>query len=203
MQHVAFTAVSCSLAHTKEMRMDFKRNNSVSPSIFFFLYFLRSARRKLEICVSEYQYDSYRIRTAFLCARVLSLRRLAERYDRSSDICFPLCDFTSLLATPPLNTGCILSTKTLRLFHNRGICVAGCWKETEQGVGLRVAQRFTRLGKYRPSIESQKYVRFESSVRSVMFWVTHCVNWDKIRNVSEEYTASIFRETRRLLVGLL
>ena len=68
---------------------------------FFFLYFLRSARRKLEICVSEYQYDSYRIRTAFLCARVLSLQRLAERYGRSSDICFLLCDFPTLLTAPP------------------------------------------------------------------------------------------------------
>ena len=132
--------------------MDFNRNNSLSPSIFFFLYFLRSARRKLEICVSEYQYDSYRIWTAFLCARVLSLQRLAERYDRSSDICFLLCDFPTLLTTPPLNTGCILSTKTLRLFHNRGICAAGCRKETEQGVGLRVAQRFTCLAKYKPSV---------------------------------------------------
>jgi hypothetical protein len=54
---------------------------------------------------------------------------------------------------PPVNTGCILSTETLRLLHNRGICVAGCRKETEQGVGLRVAQRYTCLKTFRPSID--------------------------------------------------
>jgi len=117
-----------------------------------------------------------------LGAGVLSRQRLGERDDRSSDIFFLLCDSPTLLTTPPptpppLNTGCILSTKTLRLFHNRGICVAGCRKETEQGVGLWVAERFTCLENYKRPIDSQTYVRFESSVHGVVFWVVQCVEW--------------------------
>ena len=46
------------------------------------------------------------------------------------------------LTTTPLNTGWILSTTPLRLFRNRGICVTGGRKETEQRVGLLLAQGF-------------------------------------------------------------
>jgi hypothetical protein len=53
-----------------------------------------------------------------------------RRYDRSSDICFLLRDFPTLLTPPlpaPLYTGRILSTETLP--EHRGIRVADCMKE--------------------------------------------------------------------------